>query len=251
MSGHSKWANIKHKKAKVDAQRGNIFSKITREIIVSVRKGGPNPEANARLRAAIQRARENNIPMDNINRAIARVTKGQDDTNYEELVYEGYGPGGVAIMLEALSDNRNRTASDVRYIFSKHGGSLGEAGCVSWLFSKKGYILIDRSKVKMDEDELMGLAIEAGAVDFSREGDSYEILTEPEDLEEVKGFLESKGIPLSMSEVTMVPQSTVSITGHEAEQTLKLMDALEEHEDVQKVYANFDIPEEEMQKRAQ
>lgn len=250
MAGHSKWTNIKRKKAKVDAQRGNMFSKITREIIVSVRKGGPNPDTNARLRVALEKAREANIPMDNVNRAISRVTKGQDEANYDELVYEGYGPGGVAIMMEALTDNRNRTASDVRYIFSKHGGSLGEAGCVSWLFSAKGYILIDRSSDDMGEDVLMDLAIEAGALDFSKEGDHYEILTDPDDLDKVKEFLTDKGVKLSTCELTMIPQSTVEITGRDAEQTLRLMDALEEHEDIQKVYSNFDISDEEMEKRA-
>jgi len=247
MSGHSKWANIKHKKAKVDAQRGNIFSKISRELMVAARAGGGNPDTNTRLRMAIQKAREANIPSENIQRAIQKGTGELEGINYEELVYEGYGPGGVAIMLDILTDNRNRTAGEIRHLFSKHGGNLGETGCVSWMFEKRGYIVVNKEG-SPGEDDLMLVVLDAGAEDMVSEEDTYEVFTKPEDLEEVKERLLASGIPVAQAEVTMVPKSTVSVAEKDAEKLLKLMDVLEEHDDVQNVYANFDLPEELMQK---
>lgn len=248
MSGHSKWANIKHTKAKKDAERGNLFSKLAREIIVAARHGGGNIEANPRLRIAVEKAREANMPSDNITRLIRRGTGELEGVNYEELTYEGYGPGGVAIMLEVVTDNRNRTASELRYLFSRHGGSLGETGCVSWMFRKRGYISLDRAAG--GEDAVLTVALEAGAEDFQSDEDSYEVITAPEDLERVRAALEQGGMRPEVAEVTMVPQSTVRVAGKEAEQLLRLMDALSEHDDVQRVYANFDIAAEEMRRLA-
>lgn len=250
MSGHSKWANIKRRKAKVDAQKGNLFSKLSREIIVAARLGGPNPDANARLRLAVEKARDANIPADRIRRAIEKGAGGGEGTAFEEATYEGYGPGGVAIMVDVLTDNKNRTLGEIRHLFSKNGGSLGEAGCVSWMFTKKGYLAVERSSTPLDEDRLISLAIEAGAEDFKVEEDTYEIFTAPEEFETVKAFLADRGIKPSVAEITMVPNSTVRVTGKEAEQVLKIMDLLSEHDDVQKVYANFDISEEEMERHA-
>lgn len=244
MSGHSKWANIKHTKAKKDAERGNLFSKLAREIIVAARQGGGNPEANSRLRLAIERAREANMPADNIARLIKRGTGELEGVTYEELTYEGYGPGGVAIMVEAVTDNRNRTTGELRYIFSKHGGSLGETGCVNWMFRRRGYISLDRRAG--DEDTVLGVALEAGAEDFQSDEESYEVITAPEDLERVKAALEEKGLRAEVAEVTMIPQSTVRVAGKEAEQVLRLMDALSDHDDVQRVFSNFDMAADEM-----
>ncbi|MBE3588041.1 MAG: YebC/PmpR family DNA-binding transcriptional regulator [Thermoanaerobacteraceae bacterium] len=241
MSGHSKWSTIKRKKAKVDAQRGKIFTRLAREIIVAARQGGGDPDANPRLKAAIQRAKEANIPNENIQRAIQKGTGELGGANYEEIVYEGYGPGGVAVMLEIMTDNRNRTAGEIRHLFSRHGGNLGESGCVSWMFEKKGLIVVDRDG--LDEDELMLAALEAGAEDMRTEDDSFEIITAPAEFEQVRSALVEKGIPVSEAEVTMVPQSTVKLTGKEAEQMMRLMDALEDHDDVQEVYANFEMEE--------
>lgn len=243
MSGHSKWSTIKRKKARADAQKGKLFTRLSREIIVAARQGGGDPECNARLKTAVQKAREANIPNENIIRAIQKGVGGLGGSNYEEIVYEGYGPGGVAIMIEAMTDNRNRTAGEIRYIFSRNGGSLGETGCVSWLFSEKGLILIENTDNDIEEDDLMLLAIDSGAIDFRNEADSFEVITEPGDFQKVKEFLEEKGVKISFADVTMVPQNTVKIQGEEAELTMKLMDALEEHEDVQNVCANFEIEE--------
>jgi len=248
MSGHSKWANIKHTKAKKDAERGNLFSKLAREIIVAARQGGGNLDANPRLRMAVEKARDANMPAENIARLIKRGTGELEGVAYEELTYEGYGPGGVAIMLEVVTDNRNRTTSELRYLFSRHGGSLGEAGCVSWMFRKRGYISLDRSVG--DEDTVLAVALEAGAEDFQSDEDSYEVITAPEDVERVKAALEARGMRPEVAEVTMVPQSTVHVTGKEAEQVLRLMDALSEHDDVQRVFSNFDIAAEEMRRLA-
>ncbi|MBC7339970.1 MAG: YebC/PmpR family DNA-binding transcriptional regulator [Firmicutes bacterium] len=248
MSGHSKWANIKHTKAKKDAERGNLFSKLAREIIVAARQGGGNPEANSRLRLAIERAREANMPADNIARLIKRGTGELEGVTYEELTYEGYGPGGVAIMVEAVTDNRNRTTGELRYIFSKHGGSLGETGCVNWMFRRRGYISLDRRAG--DEDTVLGVALEAGAEDFQSDEESYEVITAPEDLERVKAALEEKGLRAEVAEVTMIPQSTVRVAGKEAEQVLRLMDALSDHDDVQRVFSNFDMAADEMRRLA-
>lgn len=246
MSGHSKWATTKHKKMAVDAKRGKIFTKIIREITIAARHGGGDPEGNPRLRAAILKSKENNMPADNIKKAIQRGTGELPGVTYEESVYEGYGPGGAALLIEITTDNKNRTVSEIRNIMSKHGGNMGEAGCVSWMFSKKGYIVVERAKA--DEEKLMNLALESGAEDIKYDESNYEIITTPHDFESVKNRVKENGIEMALSEVTMVPQSYVRLEGKEAEQMLKLMEALEDHDDVQKVYANFDIPDEIMEK---
>jgi YebC/PmpR family DNA-binding regulatory protein len=246
MSGHSKWAGIKHKKAIIDAKRGKVFTKIIREITVAARAGGGNIDHNARLRKAVDSAKEANMPADNVKKAIQRGTGEIPGVVYEELVYEGYGPAGVAVLVEGTTDNKNRTASEVRKIFSSHGGNLGESGCVSWMFKLKGYISVEKSK--FDEEQLMTLALELGADDFRTEDeDVYEILTSPEDFEKVKQGLQQKNVPMVTAEVSYQPQTYIKLTGKDAEQMLKLMDALEEHDDVKNVYANFDISEQEME----
>lgn len=245
MAGHSKWANIKHKKSKMDAKKGKIFTKIGREIIVAVKQGGPDPNGNPRLKAVLQKARENNMPNDNIQRLIQRASGDLDGENYEELVYEGYGPAGVAVLLDIMTDNRNRTAGEIRHIFSKNGGNLGETGCVAWMFNTKGVINIENTELKMDADELMLMAIEAGAEDISNEGDIIQIYTEVENFEAVKKNLLDAGLPISSSEITKVPQNTVLLTDLEqAQQVLKLLDMLEDNDDVQAVYANFELADE-------
>jgi YebC/PmpR family DNA-binding regulatory protein len=248
MSGHSKWAQTKHKKAVVDARRGKLFSRITKEISVSARLGGGNPDMNPRLRLAIEKAKEANMPSDNVKRAIMRGTGDLPGTTYEESVYEGYGPGGVAVMLDVLTDNKNRTVSELRNIMSKHGGNMGEAGCVAWMFDKKGYVLIDKKVV--DEDTLMSIALDAGAEDINNdpEEENYEVITSPGDLARVRDALKGENIQTNLAEITMLPKSYVKLGEKEAEQMLKLMDALEDHEDVQNVYANFDIPDEVLAK---
>ena len=246
MAGHSKWAQIRHKKAQVDARKGRIFTKLVREISVAARIGGGDPEKNPRLRAAVEKAKEVNMPMDNIKRAIMKGTGELSGISYEEVIYEGYGPGGVALLIEVMTDNKNRTVSELRHILSRHGGSLGESGCVSWIFEKKGYILVNKKAV--DEDTLLSVALDAGVDDVKNdpEEDNYEIIVLPERLKEVKAFIEKAGIPISLAEITMLPKSYVLVDGESAEQMLKLMDALEEHEDVQNVYANFNISDEAM-----
>lgn len=244
MSGHSKWAGIKHKKAKVDAQRGRIFTKLIREITVAARVGGGDPTGNPRLRLAIEKAKAVNMPQDNIQRAILKGTGELPGVSYEEYIYEGYGPGGVAVLLEVLTDNKNRTAPEIRKAFAKHGGNLGESGCVAWMFEKKGLIQVEAATV--DEDRLLGVALEAGAEDVRRSDNTFEIITAPKDLERVKESLTKERIRIVDGEVTMLPQSTVRLEGKRAQQMLQLMEALEEHDDVQNVYANFDIPEEIM-----
>lgn len=246
MSGHSRWAGIKHKKAAIDAKKGKVFTKIIREIVVAAREGGGNPDHNARLRKVMDAAREANMPADNVKKAVQRGTGELPGAMYEELMYEGYGPAGVAIMVEGTTDNKNRTASEIRKVFSSHGGNLGESGCVGWMFSKKGYITVD--KTKTDEEQLMTLSLDLGADDFkSEDGDVFEILTKPEDFETVKKGIEAKSIPLESAEVTMLPQTYITLTGKDAESMLKLMDALEEHDDVKTVYSNFDISKAEME----
>jgi len=242
MSGHSKWATIKHKKAKTDAQRGKMFTKFIREISVAARMGGGDPAVNPRLRLAVERAREVNMPSDNIKRAIAKGTGGGEEVKLEEIVYEGYGPGGVAVMVEAMTDNKNRTLGDLNYIFTRNGGHLGKSGCVAWLFKKRGVITFERGKV--DEEKLTSEAIEAGAEDINFEESVIAVITKPEDMEKVRDQLKSKGFTLVSAEVTMFPQNTVILVGEEAHKVLKLVSVLEEHDDVQTVHANFDIPDE-------
>lgn len=240
MSGHSKWANIKHKKTAEDAKRGKVFTKIIKEIIVAARIGGGDPGANPRLRGALLNARTNNVPKDNVERAIKKGTGELEGVQYEESSYEGYGPGGAAVLLESLSDNKNRTVADVRHVFNKYGGNLGENGCVAWMFQKRGWIAV--AKKDAQEDALMAAALDAGAEDVREEDDdNYEIITAPEDFDAVKKALEDAGIPIGDAEVTMLPQSYVSLTGKDAELMLKLMDALDDSDDVQKVYTNADI----------
>lgn len=245
MSGHSKWSTIKHKKGKVDALRSKVTTKIGREITVAARMGGGDPTGNMRLKLALQKAKENNIPKDNIQRAIQKGVGALDGSNYEELVYEGYGPAGVAVIVEVMTDNRNRTAADIRHLFSKYGGNLGESGCVAWTFDKKGLFVIEEI-AGIDEEELMMLALEAGADDFKTEDEEFEITTEPANFNQVQEALALKDIKTSVAEITLIPQTTVELAGDEATKMMKLMDALEDHDDVQEVYANFDIPEDLM-----
>ncbi|HET6370843.1 MAG TPA: YebC/PmpR family DNA-binding transcriptional regulator [Nitrospiria bacterium] len=247
MSGHSKWATTKHKKAAADAKRGKIFTKLIREITIASRIGGGDPDGNPRLRTAILKAKEQNMPADNIKKAIQRGTGELPGVNYEEAIYEGYGPGGVAMLVEITSDNKNRTVSEIRHIFSKNGGNMGEAGCVAWMFHKKGYITVE--KAKADEEKLMTLALDAGAEDMrSDDEQNYEIITAPGDFEKVKKALADGKVEMPYAEVTMIPQNYIRLEGKDAEQMLRLMEALEEHDDVQNVYANFDIPSEIMEK---
>lgn len=248
MSGHSKWANIKHRKGKMDAIRGKVTTKISREITVAAKMGGADPAGNMRLKLALQKAKENNIPKENIQRAIQKGLGTLEGNSYEEIIYEGYGPGGAAVMLEILTDNRNRTAADIRHLFSKNGGNLGETGCVGWMFDKKGVLLVEKAGAP-DEEELMLLALEAGAEDFrSDDGDDeYEIITAPEDWEKVREALEAAGVTVVSAQVAMTPQNTIALAGDDAGKMLRLMEALEEHDDVQEVYSNFDIPDEMME----
>jgi YebC/PmpR family DNA-binding regulatory protein len=225
----------------MDAIRGKVTTKISREITVAVKAGGADPAGNMRLKLALQKAKENNVPKDNIQRAIAKGQGANDGANYEEIVYEGYGPGGVAVMVEAMTDNRNRTAADIRHLFSKNGGNLGESGCVGWMFDKKGLFLVDKETI--GEEELMLLALEAGAEDIRSGGEQYEIITAPEDWEKVRDALEAGKVTVASAQITMIPQNTVALTGDDATKMIKLMDALEDHDDVQEVSANFDIPE--------
>ncbi len=248
MSGHSKWANIKHKKAKADAQKGKVFTKLGREIIVAARQGGGDPNGNFRLKMAVQAAKTANMPNDNIQRAIQKGAGGAEGANFEELTYEGYGPGGVAVMINILTDNRNRTAGDIRHLFSKHGGNMGETGCVSWMFSSKGQIMLDRSKVSLSEDELMLVCLDAGAEDLKVAEDAVEVLTAPGDLEAVRQALIDRGIEIESAGISLIPENTVEVTDTEqAGKIIKLMDVLEDHDDVQDVYANFDVPDEIME----
>ncbi len=247
MAGHSKWANIKHRKARVDAQKGKIFTKLSKELMVAAREGGGDIDTNFRLRMAVQKAKEENLPNDNINRAIKKGMGELGSMKLEEITYEGYGPSGVALMLDIVTDNRNRTAGEIRNILSRQGGNLGESGCVAWMFKRQGYIAVERSSTTLDEDEVMMMALDAGAEDFKVEDDTYEVVTVPEDMEKVKESLRSQGVEVKISEITMVPQSVLEITGQEeAIRMIGLMDALEDHDDVQNVYANFEIPEDLM-----
>ena len=244
MSGHSKWANIKHKKAKTDAIKGRIFTKLAREIMVAARAGGADPNGNFRLKIAIDNAKAANLPNDNIQRAIQKGAGAGEGANYEELRYEGYGPGGVAIMVELMTDNRNRTASEMRHLFSKNGGNLGETGSVSWMFTEKGQLDVPKEDLKMDEDEIMLLALEAGAEDVASEDESYEIFTEPSSMQEVRQVLLDSKIPIESAAINLIPVNRVEIADIEqAKKIIKLIDSLESHDDVQKVYTNFDLAE--------
>jgi YebC/PmpR family DNA-binding regulatory protein len=243
MSGHSKWSSIKHKKGAADAKRGQLFTKLTRALIVAAKDGGPDPASNLALQNAIEKARAASMPKDNIERAIARGSgTGADAAAYEQISYEGYGPGGVAVYVDVLTDNRNRTAGDVRHIFARHDGNLAESGAVAWLFERKGVVLVDRDST--DEDELTLAAADAGAEDVADEGSSFEVTCAPEDLQAVREGLEAAGIAVTDAEVMMLPKTTVAVEDETvARKVLKLIDGLEENDDVQDVYANFDIPE--------
>ena len=244
MSGHSKWHSIKHKKGAIDAKRGRMFTKLIKEITIAARIGGGDPEGNPRLRKAVQDAKGVNMPADNIKRAIQKGTGELEGGQLDEIMYEGYGPGGVAMLVEVVTDNRNRTVSEIRHVFSKNGGNMGESGSVSWMFHKKGYIGIE--KTKADEDTLMTLAIDAGADDFQSDESIYEIYTSPEAFEGVLNAVKGKGIETMTSEISMIPQNYIKVEGKIAQQVVKLMEALDEHDDVQHVYANFDIEESEL-----
>ncbi len=248
MSGHSKWSQIKHKKGQTDAKRGKIFTKIVKEISIAARLGGGDPDGNPRLRTAIEKAKEVNMPHDNIKKAIMKGTGELPGVSYEEYIYEGYGPAGVALMIEVMTDNKNRTLPEIRHMLGKSGGSLGETGCVSWMFDKKGYILV--SKEKVSEDAVMSVALDAGAEDMKNDPneENYEIITAPEDFSSVREAIEKANIPISSAEVSMLPKNYVVLDEKAAEQMVRLMDSLEDHEDVQNVYANFDIPDEVMEK---
>ncbi|HUU46187.1 MAG TPA: YebC/PmpR family DNA-binding transcriptional regulator [Acidobacteriota bacterium] len=239
MSGHSKWSTIKRKKGKTDAARGRMFTRLIKEITISARNGGGDTDINPRLRTAVQAAKAANMPADNIKKAIQRGTGELPGVNYEEVQYEAYGPSGVAILINSLTDNRNRTVAEIRHLLGRHGGNMGEAGCVNWMFTKQGVIEIESSAVA--EDHLFEIALEAGASDMKSEGGAYAIITPAPDFETVRAAVAEKGIPIADAELAMVPQSSVSLEGKDAEAMLRLMDALEEHEDVQNVYANFDI----------
>ena len=246
MSGHSKWHSIRHKKGKIDAQRGKIFTRLIKELTVAARMGGGDPNGNARLRTAIAGAKAANMPADNIDRAIKKGTGELEGVSYEEITYEGYGPAGVAVMIDVMTDNKNRTVADIRHIIGKNGGNLGAANCVAWMFHRKGVITVNAEDA--NEDELMEIALDAGAEDMTNEGETFQILTAVENFEDVRSTLEQKGIPMESAELSRLPENTVKITDpKDAAKVMKLMDALENSDDVQNVYANFDIPEEIME----
>ena len=246
MSGHSKWASIKHKKAAQDAKRGKIFTKVIRELSIAARIGGGEPDTNPRLRKAIADAKAVNMPADNIKRAIMKGTGQLEGVSYEEIAYEGYGPGGVAIYVEALSDNKNRTVSELRHIFTKNNGHIGESGCVAWMFKRKGYIVVEQEKAS--EDKLLEIILDAGAEDLREDGSNYEIFTPPEEFEAVVNALKEHDIELAASNLGYIPKNYIKLEGKPAQQLLKLMEELEDHDDVQNVWANFDIDEEEIAK---
>ena len=249
MSGHSKWATIKHKKGALDAKRGALFTKIIKELTVAAKNGGGNPDANPRLRTVLAKAKEANMPADNIDRAIKKGTGELPGVTYEEISYEGYGPGGVAILIDVLTDNKNRTTAEIRNTLEKKGGNMSGAGSVAWQFHKKGLIVVKKEAI--DEDRLMTIVLDAGASDFNLIGDIYEITTEPHDFENVKKAVTDAGIKTESAEVTRIPSATVKITGaHEARSIMALVESLEEHDDVQNVYSNFDIPDDILQELA-
>ena len=242
MSGHSKWSSIKHKKGAVDAKRGKIFSRLIKEVTVAARLGGGDPDGNPRLRTAIAAAKAENMPKENIERAIKKGTGELEGASYEEANYEGYGPGGVAVLVDCLTDNRNRTVADVKHLFERNSGNLGEPGCVAWIFEKKGLIVFENDKV--DEEQLLDLALEAGAEDFREEETEFEVISDPSYFESVKAAIDGAGLSYTLAEITMIPKNTVKLEGKKAQQMLNLMQGLEDNEDVNNVYANFDIPDE-------
>ncbi|HLV09079.1 MAG TPA: YebC/PmpR family DNA-binding transcriptional regulator [Halanaerobiales bacterium] len=246
MAGHSKWANIKHKKSREDERRGKLFSKLSKMIAVAAREGGSDPEMNSDLRLAIQKAKDNNMPNDNIERAIKRGTGELEGVNYEKFIYEGYGPGGVALYMELMSDNRNRTAAELRHLLTKHGGNLGENGCVAWMFDRKGQLLVNLEKTNMDEDNLLMIALEAGAEDVVSEDGLLSVYTEATDFEESRKEMEEAGVVFTSGDIAMIPENNVDLDKSNAKKILKLLEELEDHDDVQEVYSNFDIADEIM-----
>lgn len=244
MAGHSKWANIKHRKQAEDLRRGKIFSKISRMITLAAREGGGDPDGNFRLRLAIEKAKAVNMPSENIQRAIKRGIGEIEGAQYEEMIYEGYAPGGVAVLLEVLTDNRNRTAGELRHLFSKHGGSLGEAGCVAWMFQKKGIITLDRARLTLDEDSLLELALEAGAEDVEWEDEHVRIVCSPDQFQAVQEAVAARNLPIVDAEVTMRASSEVKLEPEDAKKVLRLLEVLDDHDDVQAVHTNADIPDE-------
>jgi YebC/PmpR family DNA-binding regulatory protein len=247
MSGHSKWASIKHKKGALDAKRGKIFTKLIKEISVAARLGGGDPNGNARLRQAMLAAKAENMPKDNIERAIKKGTGELEGMSYEEVNYEAYGPGGVAMLIDCLTDNKNRTVADLKHVFDRHGGSLGAPGCVSWIFEKKGVIAFDKGQV--EEEKLLEVALDSGAEDVKQGDGQFEVVMNPADFERVKKAFDTSGLRYSLAEITMIPQNFVRLEGKKAEQMLNLMEALEDNDDISHVYANFDIPDEVMEAR--
>ena len=242
MSGHSKWSSIKHKKGATDAKRGKVFSKLIKEITVAARLGGGDPDGNPRLRTAIAAAKAENMPKDNIERAIKKGTGELEGTTYEEANYEGYGPGGVAVLVNCLTDNKNRAVADVKHLFERNGGNLGEPGCVSWMFEQKGLIVFEKDKV--DEEQLLDLALESGAEDVKEEETEIEVITDPSDFESVKKAIDDAGLSFIIAEITMIPKNTLKVEGKKAQQMFNLMQGLEDNDDVNHVYANFDISDE-------
>jgi len=242
MSGHSKWSSIKHKKAATDAKRGKLFSKLVKEITVAAKEGGGDPDANPRLRTAIAAAKGANMPGDNIEKAVKKGTGELPGVTYEQSTYEGYGPGGVAIMIDVLTDNRNRMVAEIRHLLDRKGGHLGESGCVAWMFTRRGLIIVPAESI--EEDELLEVALECGAEDVVAESENYEVYTEPHELMSVRDALDEKGVTVTTAELTMQPKSTIRLDGKDAERTLALMEDLEDHDDVQSVHANFDIEDE-------
>lgn len=245
MSGHSKWSSIKHKKGAADAKRGRIFTRLIKEITVAARLGGGDPDGNPRLRTAISAAKAENMPKDNIERAIKKGTGELEGVSYDEATYEGYGPGGVAMLIECLTDNKNRTVADIKHIIDRYGGNLGEPGCVAWMFEKRGMIIFDRDKV--EEEKLLDIALETGADDVREEETEFEVIISPSGFETVKTAFDDSDLEYTVAEISMVPQNTIKLEGKKAEQMLNLMEALEDNDDVNNVYANFDIPDEVME----
>lgn len=245
MSGHSKWSTIKHKKGAADAKRGKIFTKLIKEITVAARMGGGDPEGNPRLRTAISAARAENMPKENIERGIKKGSGELEGVSYEEASYDGYGPGGAAVLVDCLTDNKNRSVADIKHIFERHGGNLGEPGCVTWIFEQRGLIVFEKDKV--DEEQLIDLALEAGAEDVKEEETEFEVVTAPSDFETVKKAIDDAGFPYTLAEVTKIPKNTVKIEGKKAQQMINLMQAIEDHDDVSHVYSNFDIADDVME----